>query len=62
MNTLKQAIAAAGNRSQLASFLKISRQAVNKWTRIPAERVVDVEKATGIPREKLRPDLYRRQA
>lgn len=39
----------------------VSRAAVHKWVRsgrVPAERVVAVERATGIKRELLRPDLY----
>lgn len=42
----------------LAKALGITHGAVNQWRRVPAERVIDVERATGIPREKLRPDLY----
>lgn len=33
-------------------------QAIGQWTQVPAERVIAVEKATGVPREKLRPDIY----
>lgn len=29
-----------------------------RWQRVPAEMVVQVEAATGVPREILRPDLY----
>lgn len=43
----------------LAGALGISYQAIQQWKKIPAERLVDIEKATGIPREELRPDLYR---
>jgi DNA-binding transcriptional regulator YdaS (Cro superfamily) len=42
----------------LAKSLGITHGAVNQWRRVPAERVVEVERITGIPREKLRPDLY----
>lgn len=33
---------------------------ISKWEkrRVPAERVLDVERQTGIPRHRLRPDLY----
>lgn len=48
-----------GSRAELAKKMGLSRQAIHEWTDIPAEAVVAVEKATGIPREKLRPDLYR---
>lgn len=36
----------------------ITRQGVEAWRRVPAERVVDVERVTGVPRHELRPDLY----
>jgi len=58
MTGLEKAIKAKGSRGKLAKAIGLSRAAVYKWQRIPAERVVDVEKATGIPREKLRPDLH----
>lgn len=57
---LRAAIRVAGNRSQLASMLGLSRQAVSRWYEIPIRQVLAVERATGIPREVLRPDLYRR--
>lgn len=33
---------------------------ISKWEkrRVPAERVLEVERKTGIPRHRLRPDLY----
>lgn len=46
------------NRSALAGELGISTSAVWQWRRVPAERVIEVEKFTGIPRHELRPDLY----
>jgi len=40
--------------------------AVREWSRVPAERLAQVERETGIRREQLRPDLFveyhRRQA
>lgn len=45
-------------KAQLARDLGITHGAVNQWTRVPAERVIEVERATGIPRQELRPDLY----
>ncbi len=47
--------------SALARQIGISRQAIHLWQRagqIPAEYVVAIEAATGIPREMLRPDLF----
>jgi DNA-binding transcriptional regulator YdaS (Cro superfamily) len=57
---LRAAIAAAGSETRLAARIGVSQQAVSLWQRIPAERIVDVERATKVPREKLRPDLFRR--
>ena len=44
--------------SRLASELGVTHGAVSQWRRIPAERVLDVERITGVGREELRPDLY----
>lgn len=55
---LKQAIGLLGGEIELARVAGVSRQAVHKWTRIPPVRVLAIEKATGIPREVLRPDIY----
>lgn len=37
---------------------EITPQAVSQWKQVPAERVLDVERATGVSRHRLRPDLY----
>jgi DNA-binding transcriptional regulator YdaS (Cro superfamily) len=43
----------------LSQSIGLSRSAIYQWNkRIPAERVMDIEAATGIDRAKLRPDLY----
>lgn len=47
-----------GGRTNLARALSVSYQAVSQWKRVPAEQVIKVEWATGVPREELRPDLY----
>lgn len=47
-----------GRRNRLAAELRISPSAISMWTRVPAERVVDVERVTGIPRKELRPDIF----
>lgn len=56
---LKLAIEAAGGLRALARLLGITYQAIQQWERVPAERVVEIERLTGVPRERLRPDLYR---
>jgi DNA-binding transcriptional regulator YdaS (Cro superfamily) len=48
-----------GLGAKITRELGLSRGAVSQWTRVPAERVIEVERITGIPREELRPDLYR---
>jgi TorA maturation chaperone TorD/DNA-binding transcriptional regulator YdaS (Cro superfamily) len=55
---LQQAIDAAGGVSELARRLGISQPSVSNWDRIPAERVLSVEAATGVARARLRPDLF----
>jgi DNA-binding transcriptional regulator YdaS (Cro superfamily) len=57
---LKLAVEAAGGLRALARLLEISHNSIVKWNRIPADRVVEIEKLTGVARERLRPDLYRR--
>jgi len=51
------------NQRRLAALLKVSPQAISKWKngRIPAERVLEIERLTGVSRHDLRPDLYPRE-
>lgn len=56
--TIKEIAEPAGGVVALGAKLGLSRGAVSQWDVVPAGRVIDVEKLTGIPREKLRPDLY----
>jgi len=44
--------------SELARRIGISQPSVSNWDRIPAERVLSVEAATGVARTVLRPDLF----
>jgi TorA maturation chaperone TorD len=55
---LDEAIRAAGGVAALARKIGISQPSVSNWARVPAERVLAVEAATGIERSMLRPDLY----
>lgn len=55
---LDEAIRAAGGISELARRIGISQPSVSNWERVPAERVLSVEAATGVGRGVLRPDLY----
>lgn len=49
-----------GGVRKLAERLGVTPQAVYKWrkTGIPAERVLDVERESGVSRHELRPDIY----
>lgn len=60
-DALMRAVEIAGSLNELAKVLGISKQAVHHWKeeRVPAEYIVDIELATGVQREELRPDLYR---
>lgn len=55
---LQKAITAQGSIAALARELSITRSAICQWDKIPAERVVEIETITGIPRHELRPDLH----
>src|ERR1044072_5113363 len=59
---LSEAIQAVGGVSELARRIGISQPSVSNWDKVPAERVLAVEGATGVERIRLRPDLYREQA
>lgn len=49
-------------QAELADDLKVTQGAISQWlsSRIPAERVLQIEKATNfaVKRHEMRPDLY----
>jgi len=55
---LEEAVRVAGGVTELARQIGISQPSVSNWSRVPAERVLVVEAATGVNRRILRPDLY----
>lgn len=58
---LRAAIKVVGNQATLAEKLGVRQQSVSEWVRrntVPAERVLDIERLTGVPRHEIRPDLY----
>jgi DNA-binding transcriptional regulator YdaS (Cro superfamily) len=55
---LALAIQAAGGVKALGHMLGISHQAVGQWRICPPRRVLEVERASGISRFDLRPDIY----
>jgi DNA-binding transcriptional regulator YdaS (Cro superfamily) len=63
MNTLSEALDRIGmKQATLATAVGVHRSQVTRWVKwnmpVPAERVPDVERVTGIPRHELRPDIY----
>lgn len=58
---LDRAAATLGGLGRLARLLEITPQALSSWRlrgRVPATRVLEVERLTGISRHALRPDIY----
>ncbi|AIL60913.1 transcriptional regulator [Pseudomonas alkylphenolica] len=56
-----EACTKAGGQSALSRAIGCTPQAVQRMCatgRVPAERVLQIEKVTGVSRHKLRPDLY----
>lgn len=64
---LQRAIRTAGGQSALAAALGVRQSHIWHWLHksqhgVPAERVADVERVTGIARQELRPDLFPQRA
>lgn len=62
---LKKAVEAAGGQSAVARKMGCTSQAVSKWCNtgeVPLKRLIDFEKATGILRQQLYPDLFKTKA
>jgi len=55
---IDEMITIAGDVAALAGLLGVKASVVSSWRSVPASRVLAVEAATGIPRTRLRPDLY----
>ncbi|MBJ2282469.1 helix-turn-helix domain-containing protein [Pseudomonas sp. MF6767] len=57
---LERAILAAGSGKALAGLLGVTPMAVSYWKArgVPARHALSIEKATGVSRHELRPDLY----
>lgn len=58
---LRKIRATPGLSAKIAKAFKISRQAVSDWDKVPITRLAQVERITGIPRDRLRPDIFRRR-
>jgi DNA-binding transcriptional regulator YdaS (Cro superfamily) len=59
---LQQAIERVGGQRELGRRLGVSYQAIQTWlqSQVPAERVLTIERLTGVSRHALRPDIYPR--
>ena len=55
---LEKILSERGMARKIADNLGISEQAVGQWTQVPINRVLEVEKFTGVARHELRPDIY----
>jgi len=61
MSVVARIIDSYGGAAALARRMDISRNAIWQWRkkdRVPAERVLDLEKLTGVSRHEIRPDIY----
>ena len=55
---VERAAEKAGGVVSLARELGIQHTALYSWNRVPAERVLDIERITGISRHEQRPDVF----
>ncbi len=61
MTALDRAVQSAGSQQALAQLLGIKPPSVSGWydrRRVPAERCIAIELATGVSRHQLRPDVF----
>lgn len=61
MTALDRAVEAAGSQLALANALGIKSPSISGWydrKKIPVERVIAIESATGVSRHELRPDVF----
>lgn len=58
-SAIVDAAANVGGIVKLSLILHLSRATVSAWKKVPDKYLLLVEEVTGVPREKLRPDLYR---
>lgn len=58
LSALDLALRRAGSASALARQLRVTPSAVLQWQDVPARRVLEVERFTGVSRHALRPDIF----
>jgi DNA-binding transcriptional regulator YdaS (Cro superfamily) len=54
---LCKALESVGGFTALARLIGVTPQSVFGWQRVPAERLADVSRVTGVSAAELRPDL-----
>jgi DNA-binding transcriptional regulator YdaS (Cro superfamily) len=59
LSVIREAAGKVGGVHKLARRLGVSRQAIYQWTEVPVERAADLERVTGIPRSRFRPDVFK---
>lgn len=60
-DALRQAIQVAGGQTKLAQVIGTTQGHVSQWLRrgkVPADKVLLIERATGVARHLLRPDVF----
>ncbi len=62
MSEFEKWIERNSTQAELAKRIGVTQGAISQWLKrgVPPRRVRAVEKVTGIPRERLRPDIYGR--
>ena len=55
---LRLAVRKLGSKAELARQLGITAQSINQWRRIPRKHLALVNHLTGIPMDRLAPDLF----
>ncbi len=58
---IERAIKLAGGRTRLARLLQVTAQNVDYWLRrnCPGKRAIEIERLLGVPRDEIRPDLFK---
>lgn len=61
LKAIDDAIEFAGGQNRLAALVHVAPPSITGWRlrkKVPAERVLELEEKTHIPRHRFRPDLY----
>jgi DNA-binding transcriptional regulator YdaS (Cro superfamily) len=58
LDIIQKAASRVGGIKLLATKLGITPQAIYQWAEVPLDRAADIERISGIPRSRLRPDVF----